>query len=599
MSAPIEDYALIGNCETAALVSRHGSIDWLCLPHFDSPACFTKLVGDHDNGYWKIAPSEKFSVQRSYLDLTMTLKTTFTTDGGVVELFDSMIVGGEHPLLVRLIRGVSGKVEMHSEFVLRFDYGSIVPWVQRRKDNSRVAIAGPDMIILNCSFNLVGRDLKTLGHFTVSEGEEHFCQLHWLPSHESDQLDTIDVKSELEKTNKWWRSWISNCTYTGEFKDQVMRSLLTLKALTFAPTGGIVAAPTSSLPEELGSERNWDYRYCWLRDSTFTLYSLITTGFLKEAEDWRKWLVRAIAGTPSQVNNMYGIRGERRLTELSLDWLAGYEKSKPVRIGNAAFEQRQLDIFVELMDTLQLARRNGLAGFEAAWNIQRQMVNFVIENWQEPDEGIWEMRGGPKQFVHSKAMAWVAVDRGVRAAEEFKLKCEIDRWRGARDMIYQDLITNGYNAKTESFAQAYGSDEVDASLLMLPVLGVVDANDPRMKRTIEKIERELMHDGLLSRYRTHKTDDGLSGSEGKFLACTFWLVDYYVLAGKLDRARELFLRLLELQNDVGLLSEEFDPGAKRMLGNFPQALSHIALINSAVNLSNHARGSARDRSRRH
>jgi GH15 family glucan-1,4-alpha-glucosidase len=590
----IEDYAILGNCETAALVSKSGSIDWLCWPQFDSGACFAGLLGSGENGFWKISPNEKFSTQRRYRGETMILETEFETNTGAVRLTDFMPVGTNRPTLIRIIEGLRGEVQMHAELAIRFDYGSIVPWFNRLKDGSKVAIGGPDALVFNSTIKTRGENLRTVGDFTMREGETQSCSLVWYPSHMVEAVD-IDISSLLRDTEGFWQEWISKSTYRGEFEGLVKRSLLTLKALTFAPTGGIVAAPTTSLPEEVGSSRNWDYRYCWLRDSTFTLYSLLTTGFLKEAEDWRRWLVRAVAGTPSQVNIMYGIRGERRLDEVELKWLDGFERSKPVRIGNAAYKQRQLDIFGELMDTLHLARRSGLSEFAAAWDIQKEMIRFVIETWREPDEGIWEVRGGKQHFTHSKVMAWVALDRAVKAIENFGLDGHLETWKKVRDEIKADVFENGIDRERGCFTQSYGSNQVDSSLLQLPVLGFIAADDPIMVRTVKRIEAELMEDGILRRYRNERVSDGVEGSEGKFLACSFWLADYYVLAKQEQRARDIFIRLVDLTNDVGLLAEEYDTVSKRQIGNFPQALSHIALINTAVNLCR-SDGSARHRS---
>lgn len=595
MNPRIEDYALIGNCETAALVSKSGSIDWLCLPHFDSNACFTRLLGNENHGFWRIGPAGEFRVERRYLPETMVLETTFHTSTGSFRLTDAMIVGAPDPLLVRTLEGLEGFVDVDFEFVVRFDYGSIVPWVNRTAEGFKRAVAGPDSLLLQTSFPTHGENLRTVGRVRLQKNEHHRAALIWQASHLPAVKTSIDVDQQLRATAEWWRKWLKTSTYRDEYRLAVERSLLVLKALTFAPTGGIVAAPTTSLPEQMGGSRNWDYRFSWVRDSTFTLYSLLTTGFVEEAEQWRRWLVRAVAGTPSQVNIMYGIRGERRLSEIELTWLDGFAGSKPVRVGNAAYMQLQLDIFGEVMDTMELARRSGLAPLEQAWELQKEMVRFVCENWREPDEGIWEMRGGRRHYVHSKVMAWTAVDRGIQAIEKFNVDGDLTRWREVRTQIRDEVLREGYNPQLRSFTQAYGSENVDASLLMLPLVGFIEAGDPRMRTTVEKIERDLIRDGLVRRYRTQETADGLTGDEGQFLACSFWLVDYYVLVNERAKARRLFEELLKLPNDVGLLAEEYDGKNKRFLGNFPQALSHIALINSAVNLAK-VEGSAMDRS---
>ncbi len=597
----IEDYALIGDCNTAALVSRDGSIDWLCFPAFDSRACFAKLVGHEDNGFWRLAPSTSFKVDRAYEEDTLILTTDYSTSSGSVRVTDFMDVESADPRVIRKIEGVEGEVSMASELVLRFDYGSIVPWVTRQDENTLMAVAGPDAVLFSSSFPTRGENLRTKSEFVVRDGETHIATLTYYESHRTPDQPKFELAKPaafsqvVQTTEAFWRSWIKSCSYEGPYANVVRRSLLTLKALTFRPTGGIVAAPTSSLPEELGGERNWDYRYCWLRDATFTLYSFLTTGFTSEADQWRRWLVRAVAGTPSQVNILYGLRGERRVPEAELPWLDGYESSKPVRTGNAAYSQRQLDIFGELLDTLQLARTSGLGNFEAAWDLQREMIEFVAATWREPDHGIWEIRGDKQHFTHSKAMAWVAMDRGVKAVERFKLDGDVDRWRTVRDEIRREILEHGYNTEVGAFTQYFGSKDLDASVIQLAVLGFLPANDPRMQSTIQNIESELMENGLLKRYRTENKVDGLKGSEGRFLACTFWLVDYHVLAGNYEKAKRLFEQLLALPNDVGLLSEEYDPQLRRQLGNFPQALSHIALINSAVNLSRQ-KGSAHHRS---
>ncbi|UQU64435.1 glycoside hydrolase family 15 protein [Couchioplanes caeruleus] len=585
MALPIEDYAIIADTQTAALVGRDGSIDWLCVPRFDSGAIFAALLGTEENGHWTIAPAgEATAVRRRYRDDTLVLETEFETADGVVRLIDFMPPRGEAPDVVRIVEGVRGTVPMQMNLRLRFDYGHVVPWVYR-ENGDLVAVAGPDAAWLRTPVETRGENMSTRADFTVSAGDRTPFVLTWRPSH-LPPPEPIDALHELGATEGYWRGWVSACTYEGEWRDAVVRSLLTLKALTYAPTGGIVAAATTSLPEKLGGVRNWDYRFCWLRDATITLQSLLYSGFQSEAKAWRKWLLRAIAGDPSELQIMYGVAGERRLDEYIADWLTGYD-GNPVRIGNAAAEQFQLDVYGEVMDALHQDRRAGLRTNDNAWGLQVKLMEFVEQHWTEPDEGIWEVRGDPQHFVHSKLMAWVAADRAVKAVEDFGLDGPVKRWRKLRDDIRDDILTKGYDKKRRTFTQFYGSEELDAALLMVPLVGFLPATDERVVGTVEAIERELLKDGFVQRYTQHPdTDvDGLPPGEGAFLACTFWLADNYALMGRPEEAREVFERLLALRNDVGLLSEEYDTGARRLVGNFPQAFSHVPLIDTARTLT--------------
>lgn len=584
MGLRIEEYAMVGDCETAALIGRNGSVDWLCFPRFDSPACFAALLGNEDNGRWLLQPQGDIAeVRRRYRDQTLVLDTEFRTASGVAAVVDFMPTRTEAPDLVRIVEGRRGEVRMRMVLTIRFDYGSIVPWV-RRTENGLYAIAGPDSLHLQSPVPVHGQNMHSVAEFTVREGDRVPFILTWCPSHRQ-RPDRQDPFKSLKATEQWWQDWSSHCRYDGLWRDHVMRSLITLKALTYAPTGGLVAAPTTSLPEQIGGSRNWDYRYCWVRDATFTLTALMTGGYTEEASRWREWLVRAVAGMPSQTQIMYGIGGERRLTELELPWLAGYEGSRPVRIGNAASNQHQLDVYGELMDALGYATKAGLPPDENAWRVQAAILNFLESDWKHPDEGIWEMRGPRRHFTHSKIMAWVAMDRGVKAVETSGLDGPVDRWRRVRDEIHAEVCREGFNSDKNSFVQYYGSKELDASLLMIPAVGFLPAKDPRILGTVKAIERELMHDGFVLRYRTRPDVDGLAPGEGAFLICTFWLVDNYALQGRHDEARRMCERLLGLCNDVGLLGEEYDPSSKRLLGNFPQAFSHVGLINTARNLS--------------
>jgi len=582
----IEDYAVLGDTQTAALVGRDGSIDWLCLPRFDSGACFASLLGDAGHGHWRLSPlAETAPPRRRYRPETLILETEFETAGGAVRFIDSMPPRDASPDMIRIVEGLRGEVRVRMELVIRFDYGSVVPWV-RKIDGVLCATAGPDSLYLHTPVETHGEGLVTVAEFVVGEGSRIPFVLTWNPSH-LPMMKPADAERSLAETEAWWAEWSSRCTYKGPYREQVLRSLITLKALTYAPTGGIVAAPTTSLPEALSGVRNWDYRYCWLRDATFTLYSLMAAGYREEARAWRDWLLRAVAGDSAQLQIMYGCAGERRLTELVIDWLPGYENSAPVRIGNAAVRQLQLDVYGEVMDTLHQARRVGIEGDEFSWPLQQHLLEFLETAWTEPDEGIWEVRGPRRHFTHSKVMAWVAVDRAVKDIETYGLPGDVERWKRLRTSIHEQVCRNGYDGERRSFVQYYGGKELDASLLMIPLVGFLPCDDPRVRSTIEAIERELCRDGFVFRYQTSTSGhvDGLPPGEGVFLACTFWLADTYWLLGRHEEARRLFERLLELCNDVGLLSEQYDPHSGRFLGNLPQAFSHVSLINTAFNLS--------------
>jgi GH15 family glucan-1,4-alpha-glucosidase len=584
MPSRIEDYALIGDCETAALVARDGSIDWLCVPRFDSPACFAALLGTPDHGRWLVAPaSPPRAIRRRYRDNTLVLETEYETEDGVVAVIDCMPLRAGTPELVRLVEGRRGRVAMRLELTIRLEYGRRVPWVRSARDGLR-AVAGPDALQLRTPVALRGEDLRTVAEFTVSAGQRVPFTLTWSPSN-TEEPPAHDPEDAVSETEDWWREWCGRCTYDGEWRETVVRSLITLKALTYAPTGGLVAAPTTSLPESIGGVRNWDYRFCWLRDATFSLYALITGGFIDEARAWREWLERAVAGSPEQAQIMYGLAGEGRLTEVELGHLPGYEGSRPVRIGNAASEQFQLDVYGEVLDTLHLARRAGLRSDENAWRLQLAMMRFLETAWERPDEGIWEVRGPRRHFTHSKVMAWVGVDRSIKAVERFGHEGPVESWRTLRDRIHIDVCARGFDPERGAFVQSYGAKELDASLLMIPLLGFLKATDPRMRGTVDAITRELRHDGFVLRYPTAEHIDGLPPGEGVFLPCTFWLADNLALQDRRDEAREIFERLLALRNDVGLLSEEYDPRARRMLGNFPQAFTHVGLINTARNIA--------------
>ena len=593
MTLRIEDYGLIGDTQTAALVGRNGSIDWLCLPRFDSAACFAGLLGGPSQGRWQIAPVDAVrATRRRYRPETLILETELETSGGAIRLVDFMTPRDGEPDLIRIVEGVRGEVDVAMELVIRFDYGSVVPWV-RQLDGHLSAIAGPDALSLWCRVPTYGKGLTTCAEFTVLPGERVPFLLLWHPSHVTSP-EPADPLRELEATEAWWREWCARCTYEGAWREQVLRSLITLKALTYAPTGGIVAAPTTSLPEKIGGVRNWDYRYCWLRDATYTLYALMIGGYTEEAAAWRNWLLRAIAGDPSKLHIMYGVHGERRLPEMELPWLPGYEDSRPVRIGNEAATQLQLDVFGEVMDVLHLARRAGLPPDDEGWEVQLVLLRHLESAWREPDEGIWEVRGPRRQFTHSKVMVWVAFDRAIKAVERFGRSGPVDRWRQVRAEVHDEVCREGFDEARNTFTQYYGSRELDASLLMIPLVGFLPATDPRVVGTVAAIERDLMVNGFVRRYRTHEDVDGLPPGEGTFTACTFWLADNYQLQGRHDEARRVFERLLGLCNDLGLMAEQYDPAAGRQLGNFPQAFSHVMLINTARNLAR-AHGPAEER----
>jgi len=591
--ARIEDYALLGDLQTAALVERGGSIDWLCVPRFDSDACFAALLGTPDNGRWLVAPTGSATSQRRYLHDTLVLETRWQTDGdNVARVIDFMPPRGKSPDIVRIVEGVRGTVEFRSELTIRFGYGRVVPWVRQRthEDNTRVALAGADALCFRTPAPTRGEDMQTVSEFTVDEGERVPFVLTWFPSN-CDVPERIDPEQALADTESYWRDWseASPLDLPEVWAPHVRRSLIVLKALTYQPTGGIVAAPTTSLPESIGGVRNWDYRYCWLRDATLTLLALLHGNHEGEAGDWRRWLTRAIAGDPADLQIMYGVGGERRLSEFEAPWLDGYEASTPVRIGNAASEQLQLDVYGEVIDCLYQARVHGLTADDQAWKMQLGLLEHLEGAWHEPDDGIWEIRSERRHFVHSKAMTWVAFDRAIRTVEDDnELTGPVDRWRKIRDEIHAEVCEKGYDDKLGSFTQTYGSQDLDASLLLLPLVGFLPASDPRVRGTIEAIERDLVRDGFVVRYRT-RTDgvDGLPEGEGAFLPCSFWLADCYELLDRHDEAVALFERLVGLTNDLGLVSEEYDPRTKRLLGNFPQALTHLALVNSAFNLSPH------------
>ena len=587
MHPSIEDYALIGDEQTAALVGTDGSVDWLCLPRFDSAACFARMLGDEDNGYWRIAPvGADRCTRRAYRRDTLVLDTEWETEQGSVRVTDLMPQRDRAPDLVRVVEGLDGEVTLHSVLKLRFDYGSIIPWV-RRADGHRVAVAGPDSTWLRSEPEVTswGEDYGTHAEFTVKMGVKVAFVLTWHPAPER-RPPLVDPYDALRHSVEDWRAWVSRCRYKGPYRDAVVRSLITLKALTYAPTGGIVAAPTTSLPEEPGGVRNWDYRYCWLRDSTLTLNALLAAGYQEEAEAWRNWLLRAVAGDPADLQIMYGVAGERRLPEFELPWLSGFAESAPVRSGNDAVKQLQLDVYGEVMDSLSLARESGLSAQPDVWALQTALLDFLRTHWQQPDEGLWEVRGGRRQFVHSKVMVWVAADRAVRTLERHpELDGDLDGWRALRDEVHREVCEKGYDPERNTFTQSYDSRELDAALLLIPRVGFLPPDDPRVIGTIDAVREELAHGGFLRRYSTDDADvDGLPGGEGAFLVCSFWLADALYMTGRTKEARELFERLAGLANDVGLLSEEYDPMTGRHLGNFPQAFSHIGLVNTALAL---------------
>jgi GH15 family glucan-1,4-alpha-glucosidase len=595
----IEDYALIGDLHTAALVSREGSIDWLCLPRFDSPACFTALLGEEKHGHWKIAPEdEPRNVSRRYRDGTLVLETDFETDEGAVRVVDCMLVRVKEPIVVRLVEGLRGKVRMRTDLVVRFDYGSTVPWVQQAVEGLTL-LGGPNALYLRTPVETRGEDFTTVGEFDVREGERVPFTLTWNESHRPGP-PAIDPLWAIESTQWWWREWSDRCTYEGRWRDEVLRSLISLKALTYQPTGGIVAAPTTSLPEGIGGERNWDYRFCWLRDATLTLEALLLGGYVEEARSFAGWLLRATAGHPSQANIMYGIAGERMLPEEELTWLPGYEDSSPVRVGNAASEQFQLDVYGEVLDADHVARHVTGRLDERRWKRNRTLLDFLEKTWREPDEGIWEVRGPRRHFTHSKVMAWVAFDRAVQAVDDFGADGPVDKWRDICTRIHHEVCREAFDPERKTFTQYYGSQELDASVLMIPMVGFLPPDDERVHGTVDAVQRELSKDGFVHRYSTEAQGavDGVKGGEGAFLPCSFWLVNALTLIGRKKEAEELFERVLSVANDVGLFSEEYDTGGQRLVGNFPQAFTHLALVRTAATLSgepdrrrSHARGS--------
>lgn len=585
MSEKIENYALIGDCETAALVGRNGSIDWLCWPAFDSDACFAAILGTHKNGRWLVAPSDDVTtISRRYLGDTLILETRFETKSGTVALIDFMPPRGKASDIVRLVRGVGGTVKMRMELVIRFGFGIDIPWVRRDEDRSLLAIAGQDMTVLRTPVETRGQDLTTVSEFEVKAGETVPFVLTYGPSH-LDPPEPIDPEIALQETETFWKEWCSHCTRDGEYHDLILRSLITLKALTFAPTGGIVAAPTTSLPEKLGGARNWDYRFCWLRDATFTLLALMNSGYTEEASAWHNWLLRAAAGSPSSMQIMYGIWGQRRLLEWEAGWLDGYEGAQPVRIGNAAHAQLQLDVYGELIDAFHQSRMAKLKLDDETWALECNVLNHLAEVWDQPDHGIWERRGEPRHYVFSKVMTWVAFDRGIKSAETFGFKAPLLHWRALREAIHRDVCYRGFDAEENAFVESYGSKMLDASVLLLPAVGFLPASDPRICGTIAAVEKHMMRDGFVLRHDPRELPAGQLPLEGAFLACSLWLADAYVLSGNLDKAQELFDRVARVANDVGLLAEEYDSIARRQTGNFPQALTHIALVNTAHNLS--------------
>ena len=594
----LECYGFIGDMHTCALVGLDGSIDWLCLPRADSNAVFAKLLGEEKNGCWKIAPAEPVvRASHAYRKDTLILETEFETATGVVRVTDCMPPDGSNRDILRIVEGVRGEVDMTMRLIIRMDYGRTIPWVKHASDGGVIAVAGPDALILRTPVATRGEDLSTVARFTARPGEKQTFVLTWVPSH-LPAPEPIDPLKALENTERYWTEWSSRCTYQGEWRDAVVRSLITLKGLTFAPTGGILAAATTSLPEFIGGVRNWDYRFCWLRDATFTLYSFMEAGYTEEAAAWSDWLLRAVAGDPAQLQIMYGAAGERSLPEFELTHLSGYENSRPVRVGNAAAAQFQLDVYGEVLDAMHLARKVGLNPGADSWSLQRHLVDFVVRNWSDADEGIWEIRGPRRHFTHSKIMAWVALDRAVKAVEQFGLSGDVELWRTTRQAIHDDVCAKGFHPQVGAFTQYYGSELLDASVLMMPLVGFLPATDPRVVSTVEAIQRELEIDGFVYRYHPTKSVavDGLPPGEGAFLPCSFWLVDCLYLMGRKKEARQFFERLLSLRNDLGLLAEEYDPRLKRLVGNYPQAFSHIGLINTAQNISRHYVGPAEHRS---
>jgi GH15 family glucan-1,4-alpha-glucosidase len=582
----IEDYAFLSDCRGSALVSRAGSVDWLCVPRFDSGAACAALLGTPEHGRWLLAPhGETRATRRRYIPGTLVLETEWQVAGGAVRIVDFMTPDSEAPTLVRIAECLRGEVLLDCELRLCFDYGSIVPWLLKLENGVRIT-AGPDSMYLRSDTPLKNEGSVIRSQFTLRAGEQARFELAWAAT-EVAAPDAVDLATALQDAIGWWQEWSSRCTYRGPWQDDVRASLITLKGLTYAPTGGIVAAPTTSLPEHLGGQRNWDYRYCWLRDATFTLYAFLIGGYVEEARAWRQWLIHAVAGKPSQMQIMYGVAGERRLTEIELDWLPGYENSLPVRVGNAAYSQHQLDVPGEVMEALHLARRQGLAPTEEAWRVQQAIMSFLEKVWQDPDEGIWEVRGPRRHFTHSKVMAWVAADRAAKDVDQYGLPGDAERWQRLADDIHRQVCAEGFNDDLGAFVQYYGGQEPDASLLVLPLVGFIEPRDPRMLGTLRLIEQRLVRDGFVDRYCTDSHVDGLPPGEGAFLLCSFWLADNLALVGRDREARQMFERLLALRNDVGLLAEEYHPGEKRLLGNFPQAFSHIGLVNTANILAKH------------
>jgi GH15 family glucan-1,4-alpha-glucosidase len=598
VSERIEDYALLSDLQTAALVGRSGSVDWLCFPRFDSSSCFSALLGGSEHGRWLIAPRDGGpATERRYRADTLILESDWETRGGRVRVTDFMPPRGNNPDIIRIVEGIEGTVTMRTELVIRLDYGSLVPWLRRVDARTLLALGGPDGLMLRTPIMLEPDDLLHAAEFPVREGERIPFVLTWYPSH--DELPRpVDAEQALIDTETFWREWIGGCRYDGPYPDAVRNSLIVLKALTYRPTGGILASPTTSLPERVGGPRNWDYRYCWLRDATFSLYALLNAGFTAEARRWRDWLLRAVGGDPAKAQILYGIGGQRRVNEFELDWLPGYAGSLPVRVGNAAHEQFQLDVYGEVMDVLHQARVHGIAPDDHAWSFQRNLLDFLETAWDLPDDGIWEVRGPRRHFTHSKVLAWVAFDRAVQGVQRWGLPGPIERWRRIRQEIHDEVCREGFSVELNAFTQCYGTDDLDASTLLIPILGFLPPQDPRVVGTVEAIQRDLMQDGFVERYKTGDDNpvDGLAGREGAFIPCSFWLVDSLVMLGRMDEATELFERLLSIQNDVGLLSEEYDPRGGRLLGNFPQAFSHVGLVNSAYNLW-HPQGPAYQRSR--
>ncbi|MDQ4084587.1 MAG: glycoside hydrolase family 15 protein [Actinomycetota bacterium] len=589
--ALIEDYAIVGDTQTVALVSKQGSIDWLCLPRFDSPACFAKLLGTDENGAWSVAPvGAGRCTSRRYVGESLVLESRWDLQSGSVKVTDFMPPRDRAPDVVRIVEGISGRVDMRSALRLRFDYGHVVPWV-RRVEDQLVGIAGPDAVYLRSDVRHHGEHFSSEAEFAVEAGQKVSFVLTWHPSYEPPPTP-VDPQRSLDSTTRFWDDWCARCGAEGEYTDAVIRSLLTLKALTYSPSGGLVAAATTSLPEQLGGVRNWDYRFCWLRDATLTLESLLHSGFTQEAEEWREWLLRAIAGAPRDLQIMYGVAGERRLTEYTADWLSGYEGAVPVRVGNAAADQLQLDVYGEVMATLALARAYGIPAATHAWELQRALMEHLESIWKEPDEGLWEVRGPRQQFTHSKVMSWVAFDRAASAVERFGLPGPGDKWRAIAEHIHQEVCEHGYDEERGAFVQAFGSTALDAAVLVMPRVGFLAGDDPRFVSTVRRIREELSDNGFVRRYETDDSGgqgnvDGLPGEEGAFLACSFWMADAEHYIGEHDRARERFERLLDLRNDVGLLAEEYDPVHGRQLGNFPQAFSHLGLVNTAYLLAGH------------